>query len=462
MKKGVAALYVAALVGLALIGSPLGHDEAQYALGGARLLGHDVSAFPLHRPIGMQLLAAPGVWAGGGELAFRLVAIASTLAFLGAAWWYARRVHGAQVARWTLAVIATSFAILRRSAELLPDAPAAALVLVFAAVLVGGLSASSDPARRWRLAWLGPIAAAAFYLRYGSISILGALSLSAAIVWRAQLRANLGPLLAAIALAALGAIPHVLLSLDATGSALGVLRLARFAAGRAYTGEGLVFYATWWWLWMGPLAAVCVAVGLGAGGARRDPRATFAALGALIALVALGLDAHGEARFVIVLEVVLAAAGVDAIIARVRPMPRLATAALRLCLVGSVAAAGVGVSRAGRTFEVAVRAGTEIRRAADGARCRVLSGQWTQLEWYSGCAGIVIPDAITADGLAGASTFLVWFDDGRRQPPSALAGVRQHRSGVRAEKIAHVADDDGYWGGADVYRLEALTGSATR
>ncbi len=463
MKRALAAVFVAALVGLALVCAPLGHDEAQYALGGAALLGRDVSAFPLHRPIGMQVIAAPGVLAGGSELAFRLIAVATTLAFLGAAWMYARRAHGPRVAMWTVAVVATSFAIVRHGVDLLPDAPAAALVLVFATILVGGLGPGADPRFRWRLAWLGPIATAAFYVRYGSLGILGALSLSATIVWWPRVRDNLGPLALAVLLAALCAAPHVVHSLDATGSALGILRYASFAAGREYVGDGLVFYATWWWLWLGPLAATCVAVGLGAGAVRRDSLATFAALASVLAIVALGLDAHGEARFVIAPLVLLVAAGVDAIVARIRPMPRVATALVATSLAGSAIAGAIGIARAGRTFDVAVRAGAEIRRAAGGTRCRVLTGQWTQLEWYSGCAGVVIPDRITTDALeTGGEPFLVWFDDGRRQPPSALASVRAV-DGVRAMKVAHVAGDDGNWGGADVYRLSPPSiGSAAR
>lgn len=455
MKRALVAVYAAALVGLAAFGGPLGHDEAQYALGGAALVGRDVSAYPLHRPVGMQVIDAPAVLAGGGDLAFHLIAIVMTLAMVAAVYAYARRAHGPRVAGWATVVVATSFAVLRRATELLPDAPAAVLVLAFAAVLVGGLGPGADPQRRWRLAWLGPLAAAAFYVRYGALGILGAVSLAAAIVWWRRLRENAGPLAVAAAIAALLAVPHVAHSVAATGSALGILRQASFAAGRAYTGEGLVFYGSSWWLWLGPLAAGCALCGLGAAITRRSEVAAFAGLASVLGLVALGLDAHGEARFVLVPEILLVAAGVDAIVAWAFPRPRLAAAALALGFAGTVAASAIGTARARRTFEVAVRAAEVVRQAAGGAPCAVYAGKWTQLEWYSGCVGAVVPEPITADAIAGRAAFLVWYEHGVRQPPEVLDALRARRHGVAVDEVAEVAGDAGLWGGAIVYRLRA-------
>jgi hypothetical protein len=450
------AAYAAVLVGLALLTGPLGHDEAQYAIGGAALLGRAASAFPLHRPVGMQLVAAPGVLAGGDDLGFHLIAVVTTLAMIAAVYIYVRRAHGAGTAGWATAVVATSFAVVRRGAELLPDAPAAVFVLTFAAILIGGLGPNADPARRWRLAWLGPLAAAAFYLRYGSIGVLGSLSASALVVWWRQLRANAAPLAVAVGSAAALAVPHVLHSVDATGSALGILRQASFAAGRGYTGDGLVFYGTTWWLWLGPIAAVCASAGLIAAVARRDAVTAFAGLAAFVAIVVLGLDAHGEARFVLVPEVLLVGAGVDAIRAWAMPRPRAAAIGLAATLAGSTVAAAVGLVRARHTFDVAVDAAHEVRRAAGGAPCAVIAGKWTQAEWYSGCAGAQPPDTIAPDAVRGRPTFLVWFDDGVRQPPSLLEDVRTGRTGVRATEVAHVDGGAGAWGGARVFRLQAV------
>ena len=463
------AVYAAVLIGLAVLTGPLGHDEAQYAIGGAALLGRAASAFPLHRPVGMQLVAAPGVLAGGGDLGFHLIAVVTTLAMIAAVYIYVRRAHGAGTAGWATAVVATSFAVVRRGAEMLPDAPAAVFVLAFAAVLVGGLrpdagaapasggsmTRGADPVRRRRLAWLGPLAAAAFYLRYGSIGVLGSISAAALIVWWRQLRACAVPLAIAAGSAAVLAVPHVVHSVHATGSALGILREASFAAGRGYTGDGLVFYATGWWLWLGPVAAVCAAAGLVAGLARRDAVASFAALASFVAIVVLGLDAHGEARFVLVPEVLLVGAGVDAIRAWAMPRPRAAAALVAVTLAGSTAAAAVALVRARRTFDVAVAAAGEVRRAAGGAPCAVIAGKWTQAEWYSGCAGVQPPDAVARADVAARPTFLVWFDAGTRQPPALLDQVRAGRGGVRATEVAHVDGGAGAWGGAQVFRLVA-------
>jgi len=453
MKRGLIAAYAIVLVALAIWGEPLGHDEAQYALGGAALLGRDVSAFPLHRPVGMQVIAAPAVAAGGADLAFRAIAIAMTLAMIGAAYLYMRRAHGAQAAAWGTIVVATSFAIVRRSIELLPDAPAAVFVLAFAAVLVRGLGPSADPARKWRLAWLGPLAAAAFYVRYGSIGILGSISASALVVWWRRLRENAVPLVVAALIAALCAIPHVVHSIHATGSALGILRQASFAAGRGYTGDGLVFYAGAWWLWLGPIAAVCVVAGLIAAVIRRSEVAAFAGLASIVAIVVLGLDAHGEARFVVVPEILLVGAGVDAIIAWVFPRPKLAAGAIAVSFAGTVVATALALANAQRTFGVAVAAAGAVRAAAGGAPCEVYSGQWTQLEWYSGCWGVQMPVPIEARAFGGRAAFLVWYEQGRRQSQAQLDDLRAGRAGVRADEVARVPGGGGAWGGATVFRL---------
>jgi 4-amino-4-deoxy-L-arabinose transferase-like glycosyltransferase len=460
-----AAVWVAALAGLAAIGQPLGHDEAVYALGGRLLLGGAASPFPLHRPVGMEVLAAPAAAVGGGLWAFRAIAIAATAAFVVASWACARRAFGGRVAGWTVAVVATSFALVRRGDELLPDAAAGALVLAFTAILIGGLGSAPDPAAadrapRWRLAWLGPLAGAAFYVRYGSIGVVGGISAAALIVWRRRLRRNAGPILVAVGLTAVAAVPHVIYSERATGSALGILRAASELAGRGYTGQGLVFYGSAWWLWLGPVAAVCVAAGLIAGLVRRGEVAEVFALGSLVTMVTLGLDAHGEARFVIVPMALLAASGIEALGGWLGPRAarwrRPAAALIAASLAGSVAASAVAKVRARRTFEVAARAGAAIRRAAGGAPCRVWSGQWPQLEWYSGCRAEPIPPApaITPAAL-GTPTFLVWFDRGRREDPAVLADVTAGRRGVEAAPVARIPGERGLWGGARVFRLTA-------
>ena len=451
----IAAVVALALVGIALLGQPLGHDEAVYALGGKLLLGGDASPYPLHRPIAMQLVAVPGVL--GGELGFRLTAIALTGAFVAAAWALARRAFDRGVAAWTVAIVVTSYEVVRRGTELLPDMPSGACVLGFTAVLIGGLRPGADPARRWRLAWAGPLAVAAFYLRYGALGTLGAIAIAAAIVWRHQLRANLGPLALAVGLTAAGLAPHVLQSLDATGDPLGMLSEASRLAGRAYTGEGLVFYAGRWWTWLGPAAAVAVAAGIVAAvTARRrgdDVSAVFG-LASAIAFVGLGLEAHGEARFVLVPEVLLVSAGASWFSARAtagRMRGTIAWVGIRASLAIALAGTVWSTMAASETFAAAVDAGAVVRRAAASVPCQVWSGQWAQVEWYSGCRGEPIPETF-GPGSARSAAFLVWFDRGRRQDPAVLDAVTRDASEPHAVKVGG-AYNEGAWGSAAVYRL---------
>ncbi len=451
----IAALVAIALVGIALLGQPLGHDEAVYALGGKRVLGGDASPYPLHRPIAMALVAVPGVL--GGELAFRLTAIAMTAAFLAAAWALARRAVRPRRRRVDR----------RHHRNLVRDRPARHGAVAgcargrlrarvrggppdrAAAGLGSGAALAAD---------LGaPLALAAFYLRYGALGTLGAIAIASAIVWRRQLRANLGPLALGLGLTAIGLVPHVLQSLDATGDPLGMLREASRLAGRAYTGDGLVFYATRWWLWLGPAAAVAVATGiLAAITARRrgDDVSAMFGLASAIAILALGLEAHGEARFVIVPEVLLVSTGVAWLSARAvagRMRAPIATAGITVSLVIAIAGTGWSAEYARWTFDAAVDAGAIVRRAAGGEPCRVWCGQWPQLEWYSGCRGEPVP-ATFGPSTARTPAFLVWFDHGRRQDPAVLETVTRDASDPRAVPIGGT-HNRGAWGSARVYRL---------
>lgn len=446
-------VYVATLVGMSLLGPALGHDEAVYALGADALLGGDGTPALIHRPVGMLVIAAPAVLAGGGDLGFRLTAMTGTLSFLAATWLFARRVTGPRTATWTVAVVATSYSVIERSTELLPDPWASALILGFATVAVARLGPDAEPARRWDLVWLGPLAAAAFYLRYGSIAVLASVGITALIVYRRGLSRLALPLLVTAVVVVVLAWPHAVHSISATGSPLGIITASHHTAGGSYPGQGLAFYATRWWLWLGPVAVVCVAAGAWSAARRTTPFAVFAGLASVLTLVELGLAAHGEARYALVPQVLCTTLGVDAIIRRVQPRPRLAVAVLAASLIGSV----VIWSHAGAntTFDVAVSAGKAVHRAAGGRDCQVLASKSAQLEWYSGCRGTSLGESITPHRLRPtATTFVVWFDSAPRQPPQVLDDLLAARHGVRAIPVARI-EHAGRWGGATIYRLAA-------
>ena len=105
-----AVVYALVLAVLALAPArALGHDEAVYAVGARGLWsGEAADEFPLHRSIGMRVLAAPGVAAGGGdELAIRIPFALIALGYLAAVYLIARRWFGPAAAALAVAVQAT-------------------------------------------------------------------------------------------------------------------------------------------------------------------------------------------------------------------------------------------------------------------------------------------------------------------------------------------------------------------
>jgi 4-amino-4-deoxy-L-arabinose transferase-like glycosyltransferase len=109
------------------IGSPLGHDEARYALS-ARYLVHGHLPRWDYVPPGVAALGVPGILLGGGERVLRLVPLVANLGLLAAAFAVARR-FSRETAAWTLAVLAGTLPLVRLSSDLLSDIPSAALVL---------------------------------------------------------------------------------------------------------------------------------------------------------------------------------------------------------------------------------------------------------------------------------------------------------------------------------------------
>ncbi|MGE0549185.1 MAG: glycosyltransferase family 39 protein [Kofleriaceae bacterium] len=457
----IGAICLVVFLGLALIARPLGHDESVYAL------GSDFDPMRIHRPVGMHVLAALGALPGHPELGFRIVAALGTTAFVIASWCYARRAFDTTVATWTAAVVGGSFALLHRSSELLSDAPAGALILVVAMLLSEGLAhRDRQPAVHWKLAAIGPATAAAFYLRYGSIIIVAALGAAAAVAFRRQLWAQRGPLLAAIASMLVLAIPHVIHSVGATGSPLGIIKAGGAMAGRPL--QGVVFYSTTWWYWLLPAAAVCVASGCIAAVIRpfRDRRSReivlFTGLGAALALAVLGIVAHGEARYAYVPQALLTSSG----IAMLRALHRgragerdrgwlrgVVIVVVAATAVGGVAGAVWTLVRAGERLASIADAGELIRADAAGRPCKVASSRWAQVGWYSGCEPLDSELGVAPDAIDGVS-YLVWFDRAPRQWTAVLDRLRMGADGVKATEWRRV--EHGRDRGATLYRLSRV------
>ncbi len=410
-------LAIAAMVWLSA--QPLGHDEAQYAIAAQDVLDGTPARWG-YLSVGMNALALPGVLAGGGELALRLPALVTGLLSVLAAAWVARGAFGDAAAAWTVAVLAASYAVVRRAAELLSDLPATGCLLAGTAIVVTELA--REPAPRWRLVAAAPCLAAAFYLRYGSVLAIAAIGVAAIVVgWRAVLRR---PSIAAatIALFALLLVPHLLAARAATGSALGILRMSSDTLGDAYVGQSLVTYATSNpFVYYGVVTAPVMLAGLAAIRRYRERRVLLLWLIAVLDIVLVGLTPVAQSRYIFLGIVLLVILGVDELHRLVTARGAAARRALGWAAAAAVTASWVIVvvsmqrladSRARRSAGT-YAAIAAIRDDARDAPCEVMGRRSTQLQWYTGCIAVYYP---TVETLAHKRVYLVYEPGAPHQP----------------------------------------------
>jgi predicted membrane-bound mannosyltransferase len=420
-----AGAWVASVVIGWAVAPSLGHDEAQYALSAKDLLaGAEPRWFYVSR--GMSYFAAPGVLAGGSDLAMRFVPLVTSLGFAAAAWLCARALCGRVTAAWALAVLAASTYHVEQSSELLSDLPAAALLLAAMAILAGELGRERI---RWRVVWIAPLFAGAFYIRYAScIPIAFACAAWVVLGGRAMLRRP-WPLVVAAALFVVLWLPHLLEAQRTTGSPFGILLDSRGPAsrGRGPDEPWFPYFATNPFRSYGLALAPVLAAGLFAWlprSARGDRRLWLASFTALASIVVLGWVGVMQPRYVVFPVTLLAILGVDLVrrLVATRP-PRQQTVIAAIAVAALVIATGYATSvqakrgaRRARSMSRELAAAQAIRAdRTPGVGCVVATDSYTQLEWYTGCA---------AEGFAsyqpfdrGEALYVVHMDDERTARP---------------------------------------------
>lgn len=396
----------------------LGHDEARYALSARDwIAGHAVRWN--YVPYGMNLIAAPGVAAGGGPHALRAVSVVLGIGFVLAAAHLARRVASARTAAWLVATLAGTASIVKRSGELLSDLPAA-LFLVLAITLLVEEIDRTDDGPRWRIVAVAPLLAAAFYVRYGTCIPIAMIGVAAvAVGWR-TIAARPAPAIATVALLAVLLVPHVAMSIRLTGSALGIVREGSTLMGAGFASSLVTYTTSNPFTYFGLTAPVLVAGVLSIVRIRDRRRGLVWAI-AILDILALGLVPLAAVRFLVVGLALLALLGIDAIERAVAVRsPRVRGWVAALAAVALVAAwvesdlaayllATTARTRAART----VLAADAIRRDAAGAPCEVLGRHTTQLEWYSGCETVLIT---TADEIRRMRIYVVFEPHSEYQP----------------------------------------------
>jgi 4-amino-4-deoxy-L-arabinose transferase-like glycosyltransferase len=397
-------LVAAALVGWTLItvinlvlGPPLGHDEAAFALVARG------DAYWVYRSRGVVALGELGLWLGGADWQLRLPCAVVGLAMVPAVYALGRALFDARSGAWAAAVIAGAHPMLTRNADLLGDVPAAAGVIAGMAVLAGELTRADGPRRRLVLA--APAFAAAFYLRYGSSPVIALAGVAALALWWRRIVARPLPVLATAAAFVVLMVPHALHSIQHTGHVLGVLRAASGVPRRLYWGEGIVTYLTSDpFVYYGALVTpVVLAALVGVVRGLRGRGVWFVVVVAVGQLLALGIESHGQPRYVFVAVGLLVVLGVEAWRRLVAPRPRLALAAVGLAWLG-VAIGSVPYNLAMTRARASILAAAAAVRADHAAHapavpCLVFSLVVPQLRWYTSCEGV--PEYLVgADDLA--------------------------------------------------------------
>ncbi|MGZ4145341.1 MAG: ArnT family glycosyltransferase [Actinomycetota bacterium] len=400
---------------------PFENDESVCAVqarawaAGGPVTGVGLQRAPLLPAIGTLIYKAG--WRS--EAPYRFVGLAFGIAAVVLVWALGRAVAGEAAGLFAAAVFASAPTIQQRSAQFMTDVPATAVLLAFALVLWHNRARADSS-----LVLSAPLAAAAVYMRYASVLPIGLLVIVALVLWRRALLQNRALVVGILALFAALLVPHVVRAIDATGTPWGLItHTARFA-GRAYLGQGLVQYLSWWPLVLaGPLAGIVMIAGIAGAVTRRTQRAAFLVLPAAADVLLIGLTEHGEPRLIFFPVALLCVAGAAVVVDLVR-RPRALSAVAAAALVGAGVFVSVHNEHARAARVVPALAGRAIAHpdlAVIVRRpCIVFSVELAETTWYSGCAAYYFNAPVQAD-------FAVLFRTGgsrlRAQPAEPPPGA---------------------------------------
>lgn len=406
----VAALLLAVVVSITVwvllqdVSPYLSHDEAVYAnRARAWMTGDVATGWRFYRPAGLPALAYPALHVSDSTLAVRAVTLLLALGAVCLIYFIASSVTTPGRAGVSVLVIVSGVTYLRRLPEFLNDISVSALLLLVAYLVL--------LCRRKPTAWALPAAAAvavlAVMVRYGAVSSLLAIAAAAVLVWGKQWLRDWRQIALAAAVMAVGLAPLLLYSRRQTGSWLGVFTAAREMGYRAHLGDGLVYYAQAFpFKLAGALGAVVLTAGIAvtiqclvkARSAVQIDKAVlreraFLGLAALLLVLLIGIDVHGETRYILFSVYALTIIGVDAIATWAGPRARTA-----LIVTGALAVASIPVNTVLVALQMsdatAARAsvGSVAQHIADVNADRpcvvVVSDLAVEAAWVSRCEGI--------------------------------------------------------------------------
>lgn len=433
-------------------------DEAIYASTARHWLeGQPNTGWSPHRSPGVSVLGLPAVPLES-ELGFRAVGLISGAATVVGGWALARRMGGPAVGAVAAVGIATIPAVTYNAGFFLTDVPSLAILLLLMLVAWTELEDRATPTRG--LLWLAPIAAAAFYVRYGASVPIAAITLTAVLLWRRRLLRAWRLAAATLALFVLLLLPHLMQAALQTGSPLGIARMAQALASPAFPGEALSRYLAWIpGAFAGPVGDTLLVVGvvglpvLAVVGRLRDRigRAlSFLLAPAVIQFLVLGWTALPNRRYVLLPMVLAIVAGtlvLGHLTRRFSQPSRQALAAATVLVTVVVGLSSVvgglsGEARRARSADELVDAARLVARDAGGTSCAILGYPPPQLTWYSGCAVehfALPPEEDRADLLVGERRYLMLSVDDHPWYPSGA--LRQAYLALAEDEPMAVVDD---------------------
>lgn len=457
------------LLGLLVLGTLLvfrapgfGWDEAVYA-SKARSLVTDVppSAWNLFRPPGLVWLGMLAAPFGFFDESVRMLSMALAVLGLGAYGWLGMLLGGRVVALAAVLVAITMPIVLTELQLFHNDLPSAGILFALMALLWHQLEVRPSP--DWRLLLAPALAAAAFYMRFGTLPAVFAIGAGTLLLWGPALlrhwRLSLAALLVGVALA----LPHVLEAIRETGSPIGVLQLSvdkvntsdPIAAARVYLRalNGIVAgpFAIGFLVAGGALGTFVGAQWIRRRASRALTRATaWLLVPAGLTSAVLVLVSHAEARYLLFPVLLASLAGslgvarvLTGVITRRNPTDQRRPAGVALGAL-LVVVAGLTVRNlatpprmAADQASWAAEAGAWIR--GNSARpCLVVSTIYPILGWYAACSADELYDAPKALLPAGApigSTYIVFttHDSFRR----GAATIERYRA-IASEALADI------------------------
>jgi 4-amino-4-deoxy-L-arabinose transferase-like glycosyltransferase len=432
----------------------LGWDEAVYA-SQARSLVTDVPSawwFP-YRPPGLAILGTVASPAGFTEVGLRAVTAILGLLSVGLVWVTARDVWGSIAGILALVAAIGAPIVLVEIRYFHNDLPSTGVLLLLMVVVWDQFERRAEPNRM--LVAVAPIAAAAFYLRFGTAPAIVGIGVGAVLLWPATMRRNVRLIGATLMLGGILLLPHIIDSIATTGSPIGLIV---GAASQVNTTGPLVSFRQYV-VWLPTsLAGRAPLILLVAGGvhvvvlgiqALRRRRASddlrrqvWILVPAIIAFAALVLVSHAERRYVLFPLLLGFVSGAGAVSTVVHYLVHSTRPAARRPAVGAavfvvvVAVLGIAAGRlAWNDVRSAMRvepprdwavAGALIVADAAGA-CRIVSTIPPLIGWYSGCDVVEFapkPAGVLAGG-GGTAVYVVFSRlDTDRGDRAVLASYR--------------------------------------